>query len=69
MEEKSSYMTVDELAEYLKLHPLTVRKLARDGQIPAFKVGRRWHVKRDAFEKWIEHESLENLKPGERPAQ
>ena len=61
MEEKSSLMTVNELAEYLKLHPLTVRKLARDGQLPAFKVGRRWHVKRDELEKWMERESLENL--------
>jgi excisionase family DNA binding protein len=35
-------MTVDQVAEYLKLHPLTIRHLAREGEIPAFKVGRQW---------------------------
>ena len=61
MEEKSSLMGVEELAEFLKLHPLTVRKLARNGELPAFKIGRRWNVKRDELEKWMRRQSLENL--------
>lgn len=36
MEKKDSVMlTVDEVASYLRLHPLTVRCLARQGNIPA----------------------------------
>ena len=53
-----SMMTVEEVAEYLSLHPLTVRRLARDGEIPAFKVGRQWRVKRVLLERWIEERSL-----------
>ena len=53
-------MTVDEVAEYLQLHPLTVRRLAREGGIPAFKVGRQWRVKRAALDQWIKEQSMPN---------
>ena len=50
MDKPDPIMTVDEVAEYLGLHPLTVRRLARDGDIPAIKVGRQWRVKRDLLD-------------------
>jgi excisionase family DNA binding protein len=53
-------MTVDEVAEYLSLHPLTVRRLARDGEIPAFKVGRQWRIKRELLNRWIADQSAQN---------
>jgi len=34
--------TVEELAKSLKLHPYTLRRLCREGKIPAFKVGGQW---------------------------
>jgi excisionase family DNA binding protein len=46
-------MTIAEVAKYLKLHELTVRRLAREGELPAFKVGRQWRIKRDLLETWI----------------
>jgi len=54
-------MTVDEVAEYLDLHPLTVRRLARDSEIPAFKVGRQWRVQRKLLDQWLVEESMKNL--------
>lgn len=39
-------LTVDELAEYLRLEPQTIRTLAREGKIPALKVGRIWRFRR-----------------------
>ena len=54
-------MTIAEVAVYLGLHELTVRRLAREGAIPALKLGRQWRVKRDLLEKWIETRSLDNL--------
>ena len=38
-----------------------VRRLARDGEIPAFKVGRQWRVKRELLDRWIEREALRNM--------
>jgi excisionase family DNA binding protein len=54
-------MTIAQVAEYLGLHELTVRRLAREGAIPALKLGRQWRVKRDLLEKWIENRSMDNL--------
>lgn len=49
-------MTIEQVARYLSLHELTVRRLARDGEIPAFKVGRQWRVKKALLDRWIERE-------------
>ncbi len=54
-------MTIDEISEYLRLHPLTVRKLARDGAIPTFKVGRQWRAQRALLDQWMEKQSMQNL--------
>jgi excisionase family DNA binding protein len=57
VEEMPDMLTIAEVAKYLKLHELTVRRLAREGELPAFKVGRQWRIKRDLLEKWIAERS------------
>ena len=54
-------MTIDETATYLNLHPLTVRRLAREGEIPAVKIGRQWRVKRELLDRWLEANSMQNV--------
>ena len=46
-------LTPNEVAKVLKLHPFTVTRLAREGKLPAFKVGGVWRIKKDEFEHWI----------------
>jgi excisionase family DNA binding protein len=46
-------MTTRELAEYLKLHEITVCKYAASGKIPAIRIGRVWRFDKDAIDKWI----------------
>ena len=46
-------LTPTEIAKILKLHPFTVTRLAREGKIPAFKVGGVWRFRKDQFEEWI----------------
>ena len=46
-------LTPSEVAKSLKVHPFTVARLAREGKIPAFKVGGVWRIKKDEFERWI----------------
>ena len=43
----------NEIAQILKLHPFTVARLAREGKIPAFKVGGVWRFRKDEFQEWI----------------
>lgn len=48
------FMTVDELADYLKMKTVTIYKHAQEGKIPAFKVGSKWRFKKETIDKWIE---------------
>ena len=57
-------MTVDELAEYLKMKTVTIYKHAQSGRIPAFKVGSKWRFKKETIDRWIEEQ--ENGKGDER---
>ena len=61
----SHIMTVEEVARYLSLHELTVRRLAREGEIPAFKIGRQWRVRKDLLDRWIERETMRNIGEGD----
>jgi len=46
-------MTTKELAEYLKLHEITICKHASTGQIPAIRIGRVWRFDKKAIDQWI----------------
>jgi excisionase family DNA binding protein len=46
-------MTAKEVAEYLNIHPLTVHKYAREGKIPAFKIGTDWRFHKKYIARWI----------------
>lgn len=46
-------LTTREAAEELRLQPLTVARLAREGRIPARKIGNEWRFSRKALEAWL----------------
>ena len=46
-------LTVQELAEYLKLNEKTAYRLAAKGEIPGFKVGGSWRFNKVDIDKWI----------------
>jgi PTS system nitrogen regulatory IIA component len=46
-------MTTKELAEYLKLHEVTIGKHAAEGTIPAIRVGSVWRFNKKAIDRWI----------------
>lgn len=39
---RRDYMTVDEVAAYFGISPETVRRLARSGKLPAYRIGKLW---------------------------
>lgn len=55
-------MTAKEVAEYLSIHPLTVHKYAREGKIPAFKIGTDWRFHKKYMERWIKERVVYNLR-------
>jgi excisionase family DNA binding protein len=46
-------MTVEEIANYLRIPKSSVYKLARAGSIPGQKVGRHWRFHRATVENWL----------------
>jgi excisionase family DNA binding protein len=46
-------LTVKEVSEILQVHPKTVYKLAREGKIPAFRIGSDWRFRSDRVVRWI----------------
>lgn len=50
----TKYMTTDEAAELLRYTTEYVRRLAREGRIPALKVGREWRFVESRLVEWIE---------------
>jgi len=47
--------TVDEAASYLRLEPETVRSMARRGELPVFKVGKRlWRFDPVEIQAWLD---------------
>lgn len=46
--------TVKQLAEFLQVTELTVRRAINAGELKAFKVGREWRIERKAVMEWLE---------------
>ena len=49
-------MTVQEVAEYLRVSERTVYEWASQGTIPCGKLGTTWRFKRSEVEKWVDEE-------------
>jgi len=52
----SKVMTSVDAAEYLKMHVKTVCRLAKEGKIPAKKVGSEWRFLRSVLDRWLTEE-------------
>ena len=52
--EPDAVLTIDEMAEYLKIAKSTLYKLAQEGRIPPQKVGRHWRFRKAAIDRWLE---------------
>jgi len=50
---ENTLFTVQELADYLRMKPVTIYKHATEGKIPAFKVGSHWRFKKATIDEWI----------------
>ena len=49
-------LNTQETAVFLGVHVETVRRLARSGEIPSFKVGKDWRFRKEALLRWSEEQ-------------
>ena len=45
-----------EAAALLKIHPKTLQKLARAGQVPALRLGDLWRFRASVLDAWLKNE-------------
>lgn len=59
---EDTVFTVQELASYLRMQPVTIYKHAKAGKLPCFKVGANWRFKKATIDRWIStQEEKENV--------
>jgi excisionase family DNA binding protein len=47
-----NYADVDQVSKRLGIHPESVRRLIRDGKLPAIKFGNKWLVEKSVLEQF-----------------
>jgi len=50
-----TWMTLEEVARYLKVSRDSIYRLAQKGEIPASKIGNLWRFKREEIDEWMRH--------------
>ena len=50
---EAEVLTLEEVANYLRLSTKTAYRMARSGELPVFKAGNHWRVRRAELEGWI----------------
>ena len=54
-------MTLEEVANYLRVHPSTIYRLVKRGKLPAFKVGSDWRFNVESIDRWrLEQDGFTN---------
>jgi len=57
-------MTVKELSEYLRVHPSTIYKLLRRGELPGFRIGTDWRFNAEVIDRWCMERNLKAADTG-----
>jgi len=50
---RTKWLTIEELAEYLKMGRTKLYRMAQEGDIPASKVGNQWRFDREEIDQWM----------------
>ncbi len=53
MDNVDKWLTIEELATYLKLSRTKLYGMAQKGEIPASKIGNQWRFDRDEIDQWM----------------
>jgi excisionase family DNA binding protein len=61
------FITVEQVAERLQVHPATVTRYINDGRLEAIQIGRNYRIHPEAFNRFVEQQKVETVKGAESP--
>jgi PTS system nitrogen regulatory IIA component len=61
MEPNDKWMTIEQLAAYLKVSRTKLYGLAQGGDIPASKLGTQWRFDREEIDQWMKAHATGNV--------
>lgn len=56
-------MTIEEVAQYMRISRFTVYRLAKSQFLPATKIGRQWRFQREEIDRWVRDQYPRNNPP------
>ena len=57
--DQQSFLTPQEVSDLLRVSVYTVRRWIKEGDLPAYKIGRRWRISESEVGEWLEqHHSM-----------
>ncbi|MBE3067055.1 MAG: helix-turn-helix domain-containing protein [Chloroflexi bacterium] len=59
--ENVSIMTVHDVAIYLRLSEAKVYRLAKEGYVPSFRLGKSWRFRKDLIDDWTKMKTQQVL--------
>jgi excisionase family DNA binding protein len=63
-----SFLTTEEVLDYLQVNLRTVYRLIKAGKIPAVRVGRQWRFRKRDIDAWLESQRPRNARSAPAPA-
>jgi excisionase family DNA binding protein len=63
-----SFLTTEEVLEYLQVNLRTVYRLIKAGKIPAIRVGRQWRFRKRDIDAWLESQRPRSGRPAAAPS-
>ena len=55
------WLTLDELATYLKISRAKLYQMSQDAEIPASKLGHQWRFNREEIDTWMQDQRPSNV--------
>ncbi len=60
---EESFLTTEEVLDYLQVNLRTVYRLIKAGKIPAVRVGRQWRFRKGDIDAWLESQRPRAIRP------
>lgn len=56
--DRRDILTLEEVADYLRLTPQTIYRWAQEKRIPAAKLGKEWRFRKRIIDRWLDEQML-----------